>query len=394
MTFEVYATRYDSAGIIAHLIPARSLVFSMPLSAHGEASFSATVEPGRSSWRSSLSGPRSGILIAETQANGTAVPLWAGRLKSEQEQGARSFGFTCAEWGSAFSWFPSPVGTWDTLDTDTYIDIVNRVQAVPGQNLAIDTSGNTPGAGRTRLEVATSDAKTAEQALADVGQAYGGPEWYYTVGGRLDAPRRQLVLGDQLGLRVPTTVLEFVEDTAERRTNPAPPQLTLLSSLFPGEGPQAVPARRGGNVIECRRTQDSDAACTVVVAVGGGAEGSQIRATAVAQTLIDQGWPRITRTVSFPEVYDLNVLQAKANAELQSSAGMLTGYSLVTQGSAPDWRVVPRGSMIRAELDTDVYAGRRPYQAVTRVQNITVAVPDDGGKEQVRWDIAEILEVN
>ena len=392
--FEVYATRYDSAGIIAHLIPARSLVFSMPLSAHGEASFSATVEPGRSSWRSSLSGPRSGILIAETQGSGTAVPLWAGRLKSEQEQGARSFGFTCSEWGSAFSWFPAPVDVWDTLDTDTYVDIVNRVQAVPGPNLAIDTGGNAPGAGRTRFEVAASEAKDAEAALRDVGQAYGGPEWYYTVGGRLDAPRRQLILGDQLGLREPKTVLEYVEDTVERQQGQAPPQIALLSSLFPGEGPQSVPARRGGNVIDCRRTQDSDAACTVVVAVGGGPEGAQIRATAVAGTLIDQGWPRITRTVSFPEVYDVNVLQAKANAELQASAGLLTGYSLVTQGSEPNWRQVPRGSMVRAELDTDVYAGRRPYQAVTRVQNITVAVPDDGGKEQVRWDLAEILEVN
>jgi hypothetical protein len=45
--YEVYATRFDSTGIVDELVPARNLSFSFPLSDHGEASFDATVEPGK-----------------------------------------------------------------------------------------------------------------------------------------------------------------------------------------------------------------------------------------------------------------------------------------------------------------------------------------------------------
>jgi len=45
MSWEVYATRWDSNFIVEELIPARGLEFTMPLSDHGECSFSATVEP-------------------------------------------------------------------------------------------------------------------------------------------------------------------------------------------------------------------------------------------------------------------------------------------------------------------------------------------------------------
>ena len=55
MVFEVYATRWDDGHIIEELIPARGLEFTLPLSDHGDAAFSATVEPGRSWWRAALS---------------------------------------------------------------------------------------------------------------------------------------------------------------------------------------------------------------------------------------------------------------------------------------------------------------------------------------------------
>ena len=53
--YEVYATRCDDAHIVEELIPARGLEFTLPLSDHGEGSFSATVEPRRSFWRPALS---------------------------------------------------------------------------------------------------------------------------------------------------------------------------------------------------------------------------------------------------------------------------------------------------------------------------------------------------
>jgi hypothetical protein len=94
--YTVWATRWDDTRIINE-IPARGLSFSMPLSDHGECSFSATVEPGRSDWRPSVAPPMSGVLIARD-----GVPVWQGRIVSERQDGLRSFSFQCREWGSFF----------------------------------------------------------------------------------------------------------------------------------------------------------------------------------------------------------------------------------------------------------------------------------------------------
>ena len=104
--YEVYATRWDDPHIIEELIPARGLEFSLPLNDHGECSFSATVEPGRSFWRPSISPVVSGVLI--TRDN---VPVWSGMVWSENQTGPRTFDFQCAEWGSVFEKVPVPSGT-------------------------------------------------------------------------------------------------------------------------------------------------------------------------------------------------------------------------------------------------------------------------------------------
>lgn len=399
MPFEVYATRRDSPNVVSQIIPAKGLSFSFPLSAHGECSFSATVEPGRSFWRSSLGGPRSGVLIVETLDSGIALARWGGRLKAEQQQpGTREFQFTFAEWGSGLSWFPAPVDRWDNeRDTDIYTDILTRVQAVPGQNLAIQTTGVTPGNTVSDFEVKAWDDTTAEEALSEIASREGGPEWYVGVGGTLKFPVRQATAGDRLGSTQAVKVLEFVEDTADRDpVDPNPPGMTLLSTLFPA-GTQPVAngliGRRGGNVLAVGRSQDTERSATVVVAIGAGQEAAQIRETAVAQDLLNAGFPRITKTVTFENVSDRRTLQRHAQAELAACRGVLTDYSLVTQGSAPDWREVPRGSTVRVELDTDVYATRRPFVFEPRLLNMTVAVPDDGGAEQVKWDVGSVLQL-
>ena len=396
--FEVYATRWDSPGIVSQLIPAKGLTFSFPLSAHGEASFSATVEEGRSFWRSSVGGTRSGILIAESQTNGPSIPVWAGRVTSEQQTSERTFSFNAQEWGSALSWFPAPVGSWDGYDTDTYQAVLAAVQGMSGQNLGIDSTGNTRGKGTSVFTVNEDEQRTADQALADIGAGFG-PEWYYAVTGSLKNPQRRLVLGDWLGDRYPRVVLEHVANTTEPQGGSSRPTISVLSSLFPGSPAHTVQGleRRGGSVFELRRTRDSDKGATVIVATGDGSGGGKLTATSVAQNLIDAGWPRITRYASFPDVSSIEDLQRRADAALINSAGVLTGYQLATldtqKPGQPNWRKVTRGSMVRLELDTDVYAGDRPYRAETRLQNITVAVPDDGSDAQVRWDVAEVLEI-
>lgn len=396
--FEVYATRWDTPGIVSQLIPAKGLSFSFPLSAHGEASFSATVEPGRSFWRSSIGGIRSGILIAETNTSGTSVPLWAGRIKDETQQpGTRQFSFTCQEWGSALDWFPAIVDRWQGIrDTATYVDIINRAQAVPGQNLRISTQGAGVGKAVSDYEVKAWDTLTVAEQLAQIAGREGGPEWYVTVGGTLRTPIRQLIVGDLLGSQTPQKVLEYVEDTPDRPQTSSRSRMALLSQLFPGGAPvwsSGRLGRRGGNVLAAGRGLDAEKAATVVVAIGAGQEAAQIRATAVAQDLLDAGFPRITKFVQFDSVTNRTTLQRHADAELAACRGMLADYSLVTRGSAPNWREVPRGSMLSVELDTDVYASARPLKITSRLLNMTVAVPDDGGQEQVRWDIGQVLEV-
>ena len=101
-TYEVYATRWDDRHIVEELIPAKSLQFSMPMNGHGEASFTATVEPGRSFWRPSIAPVVSGVLITRD-----GVPVWDGWVVDEDEQGERSFTFRCAEWGAFFERVPA-----------------------------------------------------------------------------------------------------------------------------------------------------------------------------------------------------------------------------------------------------------------------------------------------
>lgn len=391
--YEVYATRQDSPGIVSEVIPARGLWFSFPLCAHGEASFTATVPPGGASWRSGLGGVRSGCLIAEVLDNGAAVPVWGGRLKSEdQRPGSREFTFSFQEWGSALDWFPAPVDRWDNVrDTDFMVDVIQRVQAVDGQNLAIGTQGVVAGSTFSDFEVKAWDDITADEKLQEAARAEGGPEWYVTVGGSLKFPQRQFVAGDRLGLTQARTVLEAVEDTGTRRQPPTTPVVALLGSLFPGQAPIVLPGRRGGNVVAVGRSQDSEKAATVIVAIGAGQEEQQIRATAVAQDLLDAGFPRITRTVTFDNVTDPRTLQRHADAELAAVRGLLTDHSLVTLGRKPDWRQVSRGSTVKVSLDTDVYGARRPLEFESRLLNLTVAVPDSG-PEQVKWDVREVLQ--
>lgn len=391
--YEVYVTSWDSPNIVSEVVPARGLSFSFPLSAHGEASFTATVPPGGASWRRSLGGVRSGCLIAEVLDSGTSVPIWAGRLKSEEQQpGTRTYTFNFQEWGSALDWFPAPVDRWSNwYDTDFMVDVLEQVQAVSGQNLQIGTQGVTRGSSISDFEVKAWDVITAEEKLAEAARAEGGPEWYYTVGGSLKTPLRQFVAADRLGLVAPATMLEFVEDTQDPDPLQATPTVALLGELFPGQGAIVLPGRRGGNVVAAGRSQDSEKAATVVVAIGAGQEALQLRAPAVAQDLLDAGFPRITRTVQFDNVTDQRTLQRHADAELATVRGLLTDYSLVTIGRAPDWRQVPRGSTLRVSLDTDVYGARRPLEFTPRLLNLTVAVPDSG-PEQVRWDVASVLE--
>ena len=100
--FEVYATRWNDAHVVEELIPARGLEFSLPLSDHGEAAFSATVEPGRSFWRPALSAAMSGILICRD-----SVPVWSGMMLPERQSGPRTFDFQFVEWGAFFEGTPA-----------------------------------------------------------------------------------------------------------------------------------------------------------------------------------------------------------------------------------------------------------------------------------------------
>mgnify|MGYP006958838381 FL=1 len=105
------------------------------------------------------------------------------------------------------------------------------------------------------------------------------------------------------------------------------------------------------------------------------------------------GFPRLTRTSTYSDVVRLATLQRHADSDLAASCGVLTGYQAVTINGDPDWTEVPRGSTVRLILDTDVYGGARPVDITSRVQRMTVHVPDDGGAAQVTWDIPDVLEV-
>lgn len=387
--YEVFATRWDDPHVVDELIPAKGLEFSMPLSEHGECSFTATVEPGWSSWRSSLTKDVSGILVMRD-----GQPIWSGWLVEDRESGPRTFTFRAIEWGYFFTATPAVPKTY-TDDNDCFIfrDLIDMAQGIDGQNVAV-TTGSALGLSKSDRTINAWDDTTVEREFRSVGEAEGGPEWYFGTTGSAENPVRQLVLGDRLGILPDAdnlTFLEYVEDTAPVIGPGGIPVVGLLGDLFPGDGPMVPTRRAGGNVIAKARTRQGDSA-TVAVAIGSGDERAQKRKTATSGMLA-QGWPRLTRSHSYSDVTIDATLQRHANADLAMAEGLATGYSLVTLDDDPDWTQCPRGSSVRVSLDTDVYAGPRPLEFTTRLLNLTVRVPD-AGSAQVQWDTATVLEAS
>lgn len=384
--YEVYATRWDDPRVVDELIPARDLEFSMPLSDHGECSFTAAVEPGWSSWRSSLTQYVSGVLVTRD-----GQPVWCGWLVEDRESGPRQFSFRAIEWGYFFATCKAEdsARVWTNVnDHQIFRDLINDAQAISWQNVQVQV-GSSVGASTSIRVVNEWDDTTVEREFRSVGEAEGGPEWYFGTTGSMDAPVRQLYLGDRLGLVEPATVLEFVEDTAPVTAPGGVPAVGLLGDLFPGSSPMVPTRRAGGNVIAKARTRQGQSA-TVAVATGSGDGLAQLRKTATSP-LLGKGWPRMTRTAAYSEVTVPATLQRHANADLAKAQGITTGYSLVTLDGEPDWTQCPRGSSVMVSLDTDIYAGPRPLEFTTRLLNLTVRVPDSGAA-QVQWDTAEVQE--
>jgi hypothetical protein len=384
--YEVYATRWDDPHIVSELIPARDLEFSMPLSEHGECSFTATVEPGWSSWRSEITKDVSGVLVARD-----GVPVWQGWVVEDRQTGPRSFAFRAIEWGYFFTAVPPVPRSWDGInDHQIFRDLIGDAQAVAGQDVQVMYDATT-GAAFSDRTVNAWDDTTVEREFRSVGEAEGGPEWYFGTTGSLDAPVRQLVLGDRLGSVESMGTLEYVEDTAPVARPGGIPTVALLGDLFPGSSPRVPTRRAGGNVIACARTRQGDSA-TVAVAIGSGDEAAQLRNPATS-SLLSYGWPRLTRTKSYSDVVVPATLQGHADADLKAAEGFATGYALVTlDGGDLDWSVIPRGSTVTVSLDTDVYAGPRPLEFDTRLLGVTVRVPDSG-PAQVEWTTAIVQEV-
>lgn len=392
--YEVYATRFDALGVI-EAIPARDLSFSLPLSDHGECSFTATVGPGDTMWRQAVALPFSGVLV--TRDN---VPYWSGMIVGEPQQSARGFQFTCREWGWVFEEkIPAVPNQWRNVnDHVIFRALVTQAQLIQGQNFMVEV-GNTLGDATSDRVVAAWDDTTVGREFRSISDAIGGPEWYFGTAGTIDAPRRQLILGDRLGHTTARSVLEYVEDSAAVRRLDAPPSMSLLSDLYPAAPPVQAPRRAGGNVLSVSRTRSLAEAATVVVASGAGDTNAQIRESATASTLLARGWPRMTVRIAYPDVTDRATLKRHAQAELARRAGIATGYSLVTldgDGSA-DWAMTPRGSTVRVVLDTDVYGADRPVGGAdgfeARLLDTVVRVPDSG-EATVEWKLAEVLEVS
>jgi len=385
--YEVYATRWNDGHIIEEMLPAKGLEFSMPLSDHGEASFSATVEPGRSFWRPSIAPVASGVLIARD-----GVPVWSGMVWAESQSGPRTFDFRCAEWGSFFERVPAAPYTYSAFnDHAIFRDIIARAQLVDGQNPGVVFDTSTVGAATSDLTINAWDDLTVERAFRQVADAEGGPEWYFQTAGTMENPVRRLVLGDRLGHTTAQTVLEYVEDTEAYVPPEAPPSMTMLGNLFPGQQPQALVGRGGGNVIaHPARSRDGSASATVAVAIGAGEEVAQLRRTATSG-LIAAGYPRLTRTSSYTDVTDPTTLQRHANADLKDVAGLLTSYTLTTFDGSPEWTNTPRGSTVRVILDTDAYGAERPVEFDARLLDVSVQVDDDG-PAQVNWLVSTTLE--
>lgn len=388
--YEVYATGWSDPHIIEELIPARGLQFSMPLSGHGECSFSATVEPGRSFWRPAIAPIVSGVLIARD-----GVPVWQGWVTSERETGERTFDFSCVEWGAFFERVPPVPKTYTQAnDHAIFRDLISSAAAISGQNPQI-TMGSTLGATVSDLTINPWDDKWVAAEFVQLGNSEGGPEWYFGSAGTLASPVRQLVLGDRLGDATPTAVLEFVEDTQPADGLPTPPRIELLGDLFPAGTSVPAVGRRGGNVIAKARNRESSASATASVAYGAGDQKAQIISSAQANILLSAGWPRLTKSGSYTDVSVRATLDRHAQADLAASAGVVTGYSLVTLDGDPDWTSVPRGSSVQVILDTDVYGSERPVGGsngfASRLLSVTVNVDDDG-PAQVQWDTATVLD--
>ena len=385
--YEVYATRWDDPRVVEELIPTKGLTFSLPLSKHGECSFSATVEPGRSLWRPSIAPVMSGLLVERD-----GVPVWCGWVIGENQSGPRTFSFSAVEWGAFFSRVPAYARTYSAWnDHAIQRDLIRKAAETSGQDPKI-TLGSTLGAATSDLTVNPWDDRSVADLLVSLGESAGGPEWYFGAAGTHESPVRQFVQGDRLGHTSPQTVLEYVEDTEEWDAPEPPPTVALLGDLFPVGTLATLPGRRGGNVLLPARTRNSSASSTQAVAVGAGEELAQLRRTATADRLLAAGWPRLTRTERYQDVIVPGTLQRHANADLQATAGVSTGYSLVTLDGDPDWTQVPRGSSVAVSLDTDVYGGARPVEFTSRLLDLTVRVPDDG-PAQIEWGVAEVMEV-
>lgn len=386
MAFEVYATRWDDAHIVEELIPARALTFTLPLSDHGDCSFSATVEPGRSWWRAALSCAMSGILVCSD-----GVPVWSGQMLPEKQSGPRTFDFAFAEWGTFFETCPAvPLALTGVNDHVLQRRLLSDAQVVAGQNAGI-LLGATLGASTSDLTINAWDSTTAEEEFRRLGEHAGGPEWYFATTGTLENPTRTLVQGDRLGSTSAVAVLEYVEDTADYTPPEAPPVVTMLGGLFPGAQPYAViGGRRGGNVIAHPARQQTPG-ITAAVAIGAGDQSAQLRRYATATALLVAGYPRRTKTNQYTDVVIPATLQRHADGDLAAGTGMTTSFTFSTFASDPDWTTIARGDTVRCELDTDVYADVRPLEFESRVLDIAVRVPDDGEVE-VNYTAADVRD--
>lgn len=386
--YEVYATRWDDPHIVEELLPARELSFSLPLSEHGECSFSATVEPGRSLWRASVTPPLSGVLVTRDD-----VPVWSGWVTSERPGGPRTFQFTAREWGSFFATTPARVFEYSQwADQAIFRDLVDYAQTQAGQDVHVET-GSFAGGSVSDMTINAWDNRDTESAYRMVADQEDGPEWYFGTSGTKAAPVRSLVLGSRLGSVDPVDVLHYVEDTEDWFGADGASSIALLGDLFPAGTIVSGIGRRGGNVVALGRTRDTARSTTVAVAVGDGTDKAQVRSTARATRLIDTvGWPAMTRWFQHSSVMNTSTLARHARADLAASAGIATGYELVTLDGDPDWTQVARGSTMRVTLDTDVFAGPRPHTFDSRVLSMQVNVPDDGGSAQVTWALAETLD--
>lgn len=387
----VYATRFDDAHIVETLLPARGLSFSMPVSDHGECSFSATVEPGRSDWRAAVGLPFSGVLITRD-----GQPWWSGQLNPERQTGPRTFSFSAKEWGSFFDGCPTVAADYASTNSHAAIrDLIATAQAVPGQDVKVTTDPSTVGKAFAGVQVKAWDTMTVADVLRNISAAAGGPEWYVGTSGTLENPQRPLIIADQAGNATVQgdAVLQYVEQTEDFTPAESGRIFLLSSGVFQtGTAVQSLD-RRGGNVLALGRDRDLSRSATQVIATGNGDSAAQLRKKAVADKLLAQGWPRITKYTDHGGVDSPDLLQRLANADLATMGGIATRYSIATLDGDPDWTQIPRGSMMRVILDTDVYALPRPYTFETRVLKITVSVGDDG-PAQVQWDLAETMEVS